>query len=62
MLLVMAVLASAFLLGGVNQARAHDGYNDYRDQNGDYQHYGNYHHHRGYWHEHNGARLWINIG
>jgi len=63
MLLVMAALFSSFMLGGVDQAWAHDGnQNDYRDQNGNYQHYGNYHHHRGYWHENNGARLWINIG
>jgi hypothetical protein len=53
------------MLGGVNQAWAHDGYqnqNDYRDQNGTYHHYGYYHHHRGYWHENNGVRLWINLG
>lgn len=65
MLVVMAVLFSAVMAGGVSQAWAHDGNQDqygYRDQNGYYQHYGNYHHHRGYWHENNGVRLWINLG
>jgi hypothetical protein len=65
MLSVMAVLFSAFLLGGVSQALAHDAYQDqngYRDQNGSYQHYGYHHNHRGYWHENNGVRLWINVG
>jgi hypothetical protein len=65
MLLATAALFSSFMLGGVNQAWAHDGYqnqNDYRDQNGTYHHYGYYHHHRGYWHENNGVRLWINVG
>jgi hypothetical protein len=64
MLLVMAVLLSAFLLGGASQAWAHDGnQNDYRDQSGVYHHYGYYHHHRGYWHQNDsGVRFWINLG
>ena len=78
MLLVMAVLFSAFMAGGVSQAWAHDGYyqnqngyynqggyqnqNGYYDQNGNYHPYGYYHHHRGYWNHHNGVRLFINVG
>jgi hypothetical protein len=64
MLLVMAVLFSAFLLGGANQAWAHDGNrNDYRDQSGVYHHYGTHNHHRGYWNQNdNGVRFWINLG
>ena len=65
MLLVMAVLFSAFMAGGVSQVWAHDGYQDqngYRDQNGYYHHYGYYHHHRGYWDQHQGVHVWINVG
>jgi hypothetical protein len=63
MLLVMAVLFSAFLLGGARQAQAYGGdQNGYRDNYGYYHHYGYRHHHRGYWNQQNGVRLWINVG
>ncbi len=65
MLLVIAVLFSAFMVGGVSQAQAHDRNQDrngYWDRNGNYHSYGYYHHHRGYWNQHNGVRFWINVG
>jgi hypothetical protein len=64
MLLVIAALFSAFLLGGTSLVQAHDGNrNDYRDGNGNYHHYGSYHHHHGYWNQNNsGVRFWINVG
>jgi len=60
MLLAMAVLFSAFLLGGATQVQAHDGNHD----RGEYgQEHGNYHHHhRGHWNQSNGVRFWINVG
>ena len=60
MLLVMAVLFSAFLLGGAMQVQARDGNHD----RGEYeQEHGNYHHHhRGHWNQNNGGRIWINVG
>jgi len=70
MLLVMAVLFSAFMAGGVSQLRADDwgGHQRYYDRDGfwDGQHqyhgYDNYHHHRGYWDQRNGVRFFINVG
>lgn len=65
MLLAMAVLFSAFLLGGASQAQAHDGYrsqNGYWDRDGNYHQYSYYHHHRGHWNHRNGVRFWINVG
>ena len=64
MLLAMAALLSAFLLGGTGLVQAYDGNrNDYRDGNGNYHHYGYYHHHHGYWNQNNsGVRFWINVG
>jgi len=60
MLLVMAVIFSAFMAGGITEAQARDGNHDrgeYEYQNGNY-----HHHHRGYWNQNNGVRLWINVG
>jgi hypothetical protein len=64
MSLVMAVLFSAFLLGGISQLKAWDGGGDrygYHDRNGYYHRYGSHHNHRGYWDHRNGVRFWINI-
>lgn len=69
-MLVMAVLFSAFILGGVSQLRADNwgGHQRYYDRDGFYdgQHryhqYDNYHHHRGYWDERGGFRIFINVG
>jgi hypothetical protein len=64
MLLVMAVLFSAFLVGGASQALAYNGYQSsdgYWDRNG-YHQYEYHNHHRGYWNQHDGVRFWINIG
>jgi hypothetical protein len=70
MLLVMAVLFSAFLAGGVSQLRADDwgGHQRYYDRDGFYdgqRHYHQYDHyrdHRGYWDQRNGVRIFINVG
>jgi hypothetical protein len=59
-LLVVAVLFSAFLLGGATRVQARDGNHDrgeYGSENGNF-----HHHHRGHWSQSNGVRLWINVG
>lgn len=69
-MLVMAVLLSAFLAGGVSQLRADNwgGHQRYYDRDGFYdgqRHYYPYEHyrnHRGYWDQRNGARIFINLG
>ena len=68
--LVMAVLFSAFMAGGVSQLRADDwgGHQRYNNQDGfwdgqrHYHQYDNYHHHRGYWDQRSGVRFFINVG
>jgi hypothetical protein len=70
MLLAMAVLFSAFIVGGISQLRADDwgGHQRYQNQGGFYdgQHhyhdYGHYRGHRGYWNRDSGPAIFINVG
>jgi len=69
-MLVVAILLSAFLAGGVGQLRADDwgGHQRYYDRDGFYngQHqyypYEHYRNHRGYWDQRGGVRVFINLG
>ena len=64
-LLILTLLVSTLLLGGVTQALARDrdgNRNGFRDGRGHYHQYGYHNHHRGYWNQHdNGVRFWINL-
>jgi len=69
--MLVAILFSAFIAGGISQLRADDwgGHQRYYDRDGfydgqrNYHQYDNYHHHRGYWNQRsNGVRFFINVG
>jgi hypothetical protein len=70
MLLAMAVLCSAFIVGGVSQLRADDwgGHQRYYNQNGfwdgqhHYHQFDHYRGHRGYWNQNSGVSFFINVG
>jgi hypothetical protein len=61
---LLAGMVIFFILGGINQSRAHDDrdHDGFWDEHHHYRHYEFYHHHRGYWDERSGLHVFINVG